>query len=107
MDEVQERAEIDRLVDEQQRDDTTFISTEFPVDTVPIETLADSLAEMPDGEIAYLGKHEKGTVLIGGATYHGTASGYVNHKCRCVPCKGAQATRVRRQRAQRKAKEEA
>lgn len=103
MDELQERAEIDRLVEEQRKDDTSFISTEFPVDTVPIETLVDSLSLTEDGEIAYVGSREKGTILIGTAPWHGTTSGYVNHKCRCQPCKTAQATRVRKQRARRRA----
>jgi hypothetical protein len=108
MDEVQERAEIERLFEEQLKDDTSFVSPEFnTLDTIPIETLVDSLAVAPDGEIVMFGQKEKGTVLIGSAAYHGTVSGYVNHKCKCDRCKGAQATRVRRQRAQRKAKEEA
>lgn len=106
MDELQERAEIDRLVDEQLKDDTYFIPTEFPVDTVPIESLSETLAQTEDGEIIHLASREKGTVLVGTAPYHGTVSGYVNHKCKCGRCKGAQAARVRRQRLQRKAKKD-
>lgn len=107
MDELQERDEINRLVEEQRKDDTNLVQTEFSgLNTVPIETLADSLAVTPDGGIVMFGQREKGTVLVGSAPYHGTISGYVNHKCKCVRCKGAHAARVRRQRAQRKAKKD-
>ena len=108
MDELQERAEIDRLVEEQRKDDTNFISPEFTtLDTVPIETLEDFLAIGPEGELVRFNQREKGTVLVGTAAYHGTASGYVHHKCKCVRCKSAHAARIRKQRAQRKAKKEA
>jgi hypothetical protein len=34
---------------------------------------------------------------------HGTAGGYQNHKCRCIPCTNAWATYKRERRAARKA----
>jgi hypothetical protein len=108
MDELQERAEIDRLLEEQRKDDTSFVSPEFnTLDTVPIETLADALAVGPDGEIVMFGQKEKGSVLTGAAAYHGTASGYRHHKCRCERCKAAKAASVRGERLRRKEKDAA
>ena len=36
--------------------------------------------------------------------WHGTASGYTNHKCRCVQCKAAWASYIGRVKAVRKSK---
>jgi len=102
MDELQERAEIDRLVEEQQRDDRDYIAPEFR-DTVPIDELDNLLGVSPDGGIVSFEKHEKGSVLTGSAVYHGTFGGYTNHKCRCVRCRYANAEHQRKRRAEKAA----
>ena len=102
MDELQERAEIDQLVEEQLRDDRDYISPEFR-DTVPIDELDNLLGVSPDGEIVSFGRHEKGSILIAGATYHGTLYGYSNRKCKCAPCKRAMADWKKKRRAEKAA----
>lgn len=110
MDELQERAEIDALLAEQLADDTDFQRPEFR-DSVTFDAgLDDRIGVNQDGDIELydsrsLGMVEHGAALVGAAAWHGTVSGYVNHKCKCQPCKDAQAARIRRQRANRKAKE--
>jgi len=102
MDELQERAEIDRLVEEQLKDDTDFIEPQFP-NTVSTDVLDDLLGITGDGEVISFKRAERGSILTGAASWHGSTSGYVNHKCRCRPCKDAQAARIRKQRERRKA----
>ena len=108
MDELQERAEIDRLVEEQHRDDTDYITPEFR-EMVPFdEGLQNCVGKSPDGEVEWydhraLGRIQRGAVLIGGASWHGTFGGYTNHKCRCQRCKGANAAHQRKRRAKRAA----
>ena len=99
MDELQERAEIDRLVEEQQRDDTDYQAPEF-ASVIPLDSIEDQLGVQED-EIVFVGKRERGSVLIGGATWHGTLAGYAKQKCRCRPCKDAKATYERKRYRQR------
>lgn len=104
MDELQERAEIDRLVEEQLRDDTYQIAPEVR-DMVPFdEGLHNRIGVTLEGEIEWfdhvaLGRVQHGKVLVGTASWHGTFGGYTNHKCRCCKCKGANATHQRKVRA--------
>ena len=100
MDELQERAEIDRLVEEQQRDDRDYIAPEFP-NTIPLDSIVDHLGTQ-DGEIVFVGSSERGSVLIGSASWHGTLAGYAKQKCRCRPCRDAKAA-YERQRYKRRA----
>lgn len=109
MDELQERAEIDRLIEEQQRDDASPYLIPERREMVRLDAL-DDFVGVEGGEIVTFepgrrgnSPNERGRILTGTATWHGTTSGYVNHKCRCRPCKDAQAARVRKQRARRKA----
>lgn len=108
VDELQERAEIDALWTEQQRDDVPYVTPECR-DMVRLDALDDYVG-LEDGELVTFEpgrrgntSNERGRVLVGTATWHGTTSGYVNHKCRCQPCRDAQAARVRKQRANRRA----
>lgn len=64
-------------------------------------------------EVAYSGELvdtvPSGRGLLGGGLIdatqipHGTAGGYQNHKCRCIPCTNAWATYKRERRAAKKA----
>lgn len=101
MDELQERAELDALIAEQSADDNYTIVPEFR-NSIPLESAAPYLGVTSDGAIIDFKGHERGSVLVSGATWHGTVTGYINHRCRCRPCKDAQAARIRRQRAARK-----
>ena len=102
MDELQERAEIDHLVEQQQRDDRDYVAPEFR-DMVPIDEMENLLGVADDGEIVSFERHEKGSVLTGYAVYHGTFGGYTNHKCRCPRCKAANTEHQRKRRAEKAA----
>ena len=103
MDELQERAEIDRLAEEQQRDDTDYQAPEF-ASVIPLDSIEDQLGVQED-EIVFVGKKERGSVLISGASWHGTLFGHRRQKCKCRPCKAAGAAYQRKYR-ERKRREE-
>lgn len=46
---------------------------------------------------------QKGTVLVEGASWHGTRHGYTRKECRCAPCTEANKLYHRKLRARRKA----
>lgn len=93
--------ELDRLIAEQNRDDTDTISPEFR-NQVPLTSGLANCVGYEDGQIVtFYPRPPKGTLLIGTATYHGTRSGYKNHGCRCAPCKGANAAYIKEYRGRR------
>ena len=102
MDELQERAEIDRLVEEQRKDDTSFISPERP-DMVRLDVMSDYVGVAEDGEIVSYLPNEHGFILKDFSSYHGTLYGYSNRKCKCAPCKRAMADCKKKRRAEKAA----
>jgi len=104
MDELQERAEIDRLLEEQQRDDRDYQAPEFP-NTIPLDSVEDRLGTQ-DGEIVFARSNERGSVLVAGATWHGTLFGYRRQKCKCQECKDAASTYQRKYRQRKRGTEE-
>ena len=96
MDEVQERAEIDRLIAEQLRDDRDYQAPEFP-NVVPLDSIEHQLGTQGD-QIVFVGGSERGSVLVAGASWHGTLAGYARQRCRCRPCKDAKAAYERKRR---------
>lgn len=93
--------ELARLVAEQEADDTPMCAPERAGDTSfqANPGLANMLAYDEAGEPISFVKHEKGTILVGGADWHGTTGGYNNHKCRCDRCTQAFKEYRRKKRA--------
>lgn len=100
MDELEEHRELDRLIEEQQRDDSGVVFPEHS-DTVSLDGLENHLA-VEDGELIDMRPRERGSILVGGASWHGTIGGYNNHKCKCARCRAAikEYRRLRRERAE-------
>jgi hypothetical protein len=101
MDELQERAEIDRLLEEQAKDDKDYQAPEFP-NMIPLGSIEDQLGTQDD-QIVFVSTSERGSVLVAGASWHGTLAGYAKQKCRCRPCRDSKATYERKRRAEKSA----
>jgi hypothetical protein len=102
--ELQEQAEIDRLIEEQQREDKDYQAPEFP-NTVPLDSVEDRLGTQAE-ELIFVGSNERGSVLghqarVVNASWHGTLAGYARQKCKCRPCRDAKAAYERKRRAKR------
>jgi hypothetical protein len=95
--------ELAQLVAEQEADDTNVVQPDHG--QVDIDPLANFLSQDEDGNVVCHLRPEKGTVLrppiTGSEQWHGTRSGYTNHGCRCVPCRGANAEYMRERRRDR------
>lgn len=109
-------SELERLIAEQSADDTYFARPEQQ--NVSLETVSEyvgisdtyfagtddehySYGDEDQGVYSFL-KPERGTVLVEGASWHGTRYGYERKSCRCNRCKETQKKRVRAQRERRK-----
>ena len=117
MDELEERRELDRLIAEQEKDDSTVILPErghesdidigvftdsFSVTDVYFAGSEDQHPSDEDAEPVIDLPRQKGAVLVGGASWHGTLDGYNNHKCHCDRCKAAYSEWKRQYRARKK-----
>ena len=102
--ELEEQLELDRLIEEQEKDDSsTYVSPERGHENdVDIDGLENSLTTDGEGEVVSFIVPEKGAVLCGGASYHGTLYGARRLKCKCVRCKAAAAQYQRELRAKKK-----
>lgn len=109
-------SELERLVAEQQADDTFFARPE--PQSVSLENVDEyigasdtyfagsedeeySFGDEPDGVYSFL-EPQKGEILVAGASWHGTPYGYRRKKCKCVPCTEANRDYQRELRARRK-----
>jgi hypothetical protein len=101
MDELEERRQLDRLIEEQEKDDSGVIYPEAS-DQVSLSGLENSLAVDEDGELIDLRPRDRGTVLVGGADWHGTIYGYARRKCKCLRCRGAKRDYEAERRAKQK-----
>jgi hypothetical protein len=97
-----ESAELSELISEQKADDTHQVMPEFP-GSVPLDSIEEHLGVTPDGQRADFLPRQRGTVLSGTASWHGTNHGYTRQRCRCVRCKGAHAEALAKYRAAKKA----
>jgi hypothetical protein len=104
MDELEEQRELDILIEEQEKDDTSVIYSPEPGhrDDVSIHGMDNTLAVDEDGELLDLTEHERGTVLVGNASWHGTIAGYTKHGCRKLCCRDVWATYQRAYRARKR-----
>lgn len=103
--ELEEQLELERLIEEQEKDDSNVIYGEKGHEhDVSIDGLENHLVQNEDGEPEVLSPPHpvpsgmgptghgaprgrvKGTILIGSAAYHGTLAGYTKHRCRCERC---------------------
>lgn len=100
---MEAQSELERLIEEQERDCSDTIRPEF-YEQVPLtEGIANCIGMEMDGEIvSRLPRPPRGTLLVGSAPWHGTRGGYENHKCRCDKCRDANATRSRQVRQRRR-----
>lgn len=109
-------SELERLIAEQQDDDTYFVRPE------PQSVSLDAVEEYVGGNDTYFagtkdehysfgdednGVHsflepQKGDVLVSGASWHGTTHGYTRKRCRCMKCTEAQKLYLREFRARRR-----
>lgn len=92
--------ELERLIAEQAADGASFtVKPEFREQVPFTDGIANLVGMQPDGEIvSFEPRPPKGTLLVGTATWHGTYGGYKNHRCRCEPCRGANAEYVQTRR---------
>lgn len=106
--ELEEQLELDRLIAEQQKDDSSVVFGEQGHEhDVSIEGMENAIT-VEDGEVVVSLPRERGTVLTGSASYHGTVAGYTKQKCRCEKCRAAQRNYMREyMRASRAKKREA
>lgn len=92
--------ELDDLIEEQQRDDTHFVRPEQQ--NVSLETVGECIGASDtyfsgtedehysygheQGGIHSFLRPQKGSVLVEGASWHGTVYGARNKKCKCARC---------------------
>ena len=89
--------ELQRLIEEQRKDDTYEVRPErhvsFSLDaTLPGSTeltFADVVGIDVDGQVRIFAPRPMGHVLVGSKIPHGTSGGYTNWKCRCASCRKA------------------
>lgn len=109
-------SELERLIAEQSADDTYFARPEQQ--NVSLETVSEYVgisdtyfAGTDDEHYSYGDEHqgvysfltpERGSVLVEGASWHGTDHGYTRKKCRCDRCKTAHKEAQRAWRAKRR-----
>lgn len=98
--------ELELLIQEQTADDTYFVrkpAGERQLDGAVSELIGVEYdfdrfdSEAPGVVISYLPREEESLFSI--CVKHGIRSTYTNLLCRCVPCKGAEATYQRERRA--------
>lgn len=101
MTEAERQAELERLIEEQRRDDTHIVypdgRLQIPLDAPFIngsdgsgfDGFSNLVGVDDEGEVISFIRERRGSVLNGDAIYHGTAGGYGNHGCRCPRCKKA------------------
>lgn len=104
MDELEEHRELDRLIAEQEADDTLSILHDEAGhrDDITVEGLDNILAQDENGELVTFFPRERATVLVGGASHHGTLAGYTKHGCRKPCCKDVWNAYMRDYRARKK-----
>ena len=108
-----EAEELELLIAQQASDDTHYARPEFR-DVIRLDAstvtsdrfdtggvLSDLIGVDDDGEVLSFLRPMKGSVLNGGAAYHGTEDGYVNHRCRCKRCRTAHTEASMRRRKER------
>lgn len=95
--------ELERLIAEQEADDTDFVRPE--PQAVSLEAVGEyiggndtyfsgaedehySFGDEGNGIYSFL-EPQKGDVLVGGASWHGTRHGYTRKRCRCQRCSEA------------------
>jgi hypothetical protein len=103
MDELEEHQALDRLIAEQEADDTSVVFGESGHENdITIHGLEDRLTTDDEGEAVYLAPRERGTILTGTATWHGTIYGYKRKLCKCARCTAANAKHIADYRAKKK-----
>lgn len=102
MDELEERRQLDALIAEQDKDDTDRVVPEHR-DTISLDAASDYIGKELDGEVITFFPRQRGSVLIGTASYHGTPAGYTNHGCRCARCHSAKMEQQREYRRKKRA----
>lgn len=91
------------LLDEQTADDTDGMKPEFRKQTPLTGDIENRIGMEINGEIvSYEPRPPRGSVLIGTAPWHGSTTGYRNHRCRCAPCRAAQRSALAEYRARRR-----
>lgn len=96
--------ELELLIAEQQADDTHIIRK--PLNELSLDApapgglglVSDFIGVDEDGEIISFLPREEG-LIAGSKIPHGTRGGYTNYRCRCNPCRSANAEYVRARRA--------
>lgn len=108
--------ELERLIAEQEADDTDFVRPELQA--VSLEAVGEyiggndtyfsgtedehySFGDEDNGIYSFL-EPQKGDVLVGGASWHGTFHGYTRRRCRCKPCTEANKIHQREVRKKRR-----
>lgn len=102
--------ELAKLIEEQRKDDLNFMVRHEGRGSISLDARNgdgfsfDSLfGRTMDGELVTFLRPRRGEILNGGASYHGTESGYRNQGCRCGRCRQAHsdATSKRAKRRRR------
>lgn len=106
--ELEEQLELERLIAEQEKDDSQVVYGEKGHEhDVSIEGMENAISVDEDGEVTIDLPRERGSILTGAATWHGTVAGYTKQGCRCPKCRKAQRDYMREyQRAARARKRE-
>lgn len=107
--ELEEQLELERLIAEQERDDThvEFSREEGHREDVTIDGLENALSVDGEGEVAVRLHRARGEVLVGTASWHGTVAGRRKHGCKCRRCQAAAAEYQRGLRARKRQEREA
>ena len=101
--ELEEQLELERLIAEQEKDDSTVVFGEKGHEhDVSIEGMENALTVDGDGEVVVSLPRERGSILVGAAIWHGTRAGYTKHLCRCDRCKKANAEYIAEYRAKKR-----
>lgn len=101
--ELEEQLELERLIAEQEKDDSTVVFGEKGHEhDVSIEGMENALTVDGDGEVVVSLPRERGSILVGAATWHGTRAGYTKHGCKCIPCTEANTKYIAAYRARKK-----
>lgn len=88
--ELEEQLELDRLIADQQKDDSSVVFGEQGHEhDVSIEGMENAITVDEDGEVTVSLPRERGAVLSGSANWHGTLTGARKHRCTCDRCRKA------------------